>query len=55
VSRKRKPCSLTLTDDGDGWAVAKCACGWVGPPCPDEEIAAEFYTDHRLQTAGSPS
>ena len=38
--------SLTLTDDGDGWDVAECSCGWVSPPCPDTEIAAEFYADH---------
>ena len=37
---------LTLCNDFDGWDYAECACGWVGPPCPDVETAAEFYSQH---------
>lgn len=38
---------LTLTEDDDGWAVAECGCGWISPPCPDDETAAGFWGDHR--------
>ena len=37
---------LTLCSDLDGWDYAECDCGWVGPPCPDRSIAAEFYAEH---------
>ena len=40
--------SLTLQQDDDGWDIAECSCGWVGPPCPDKEIAAEFWGQHLL-------
>lgn len=43
--------TLTLDQDEGGWDVPTCSCGWVGPPCPDTEIAAEFYTDHRMAVA----
>lgn len=44
---------LTLDHDDDGWSISTCACGWVSPPCPDVEIAAEFYADHRLNVERS--
>lgn len=37
---------LNLCSDFDGWDYAECDCGWVGPPCPDLETAAEFYAQH---------
>lgn len=37
---------LTLVQDADGWDFAECSCGWVGPPCPGLDIAAEFWADH---------
>lgn len=33
----------------DGWDVAECSCGWVSPPTPDVETAAEFWGDHRVE------
>lgn len=36
---------LTLVVD-DGWDVAECSCGWVGPPCPGKDTAAEFWAEH---------
>lgn len=35
----------TLTDD-EGWGLAECTCGWISPPCPDRDTAAEFWADH---------
>lgn len=37
---------LTLDEDEDGWNISTCECGWESPPCPDAEIAAEFFADH---------
>jgi hypothetical protein len=44
--------ALELHDE-DGWDVATCDCGWVGPPCPDRETAAEFYAEHRVWEASN--
>lgn len=38
----------------DGWDWAECACGWFGPPCPDKEIAAEFWADHLPRGSMAP-
>lgn len=43
---------LELTQDDDGWDIAKCDCGWVSPPCPDSATAAEFWADHREADRG---
>lgn len=34
-------------EDDMGFFIPSCGCGWVGPPCPDEETATDFYGDHR--------
>jgi len=43
--------SLTFNVDEHGWDIASCECGWVSPACPGEDIAAECYADHRVETA----
>lgn len=42
-----KRCGATLREDRDGWPFVKCDCGWKSPPCPDTEVAMDFYGDHR--------
>ncbi len=37
---------ISLHQDDEGWDYATCSCGWVGPPCPGADIAADFYADH---------
>lgn len=36
-------------DEDNGFDVAVCDCGWVGPPCPDKITAANFWGQHLLQ------
>lgn len=43
--------SLDLDKDEDGWDYAACSCGWISPPCPDVETAADFYGEHRDQSS----
>lgn len=38
--------SLDLDKDEEGWSISACSCGWISPSCPDDETAAEFFTDH---------
>lgn len=38
--------SLTLTEDDIGFDIAVCACGWTGPPVPDQEIAGDSFAQH---------
>ena len=45
--------SLDLCSDFEGWDYAECRCGWVGPPCPDLETAAEFYAQHVVDASTS--
>lgn len=49
VGRAQVTHYLNLEQDEEGWDYASCACGWVGPPCPDSETASEFYAEHRLE------
>ena len=42
---------LSLCSDFEGWDTAECDCGWVSPPCPDLETAAEFYAQHVAEGA----
>lgn len=37
---------LTLCSDFLGFDYAECECGWVGPPCPGTDLAAETYAEH---------
>ena len=46
--------ALTLMKDDEGWDISECQCGWVSPPSPDVEIAAEFYAEHRLIADNDP-
>lgn len=39
-------CSLRLFEDDEGWSRAECGCGWLSPPCPDLETAADFWARH---------
>lgn len=43
---------ITFEQDEGGWDIATCVCGWSGPPCPDKEIAADFWGAHLLEAAG---
>lgn len=38
-------------EDEDGWWVAECACGWITPPVPGADDAADMYGDHRAAEA----
>jgi len=38
-------------EDDMGFYMARCACGWLSPPVPDKEDAADAYGDHRASTA----
>ena len=40
---------LTLDQDQEGWDFAACDCGWTSPPCPETEIAAQFWGEHKQE------
>lgn len=38
--------SMRFGVDQEGWDFAICECGWISPPSPGRETAAEFWADH---------
>jgi hypothetical protein len=36
----------SIGEDGDGFLVPRCTCGWEGPPVPDDETATDVLMDH---------
>jgi hypothetical protein len=40
------PHFISLTEDDDGWRLAECSCGWVTPPMPDHDEAAQMWGEH---------
>ena len=42
-------------NDGDGFVIGSCQCGWMSPPVPGVEDAADAYGDHRaVEGAATP-
>lgn len=35
-----------ITEDGDGFLIPGCTCGWQGIPVPDDETATDALMDH---------
>lgn len=41
-----------IVDAEDGFYQPRCACGWLGPPGPDHEDAANFWGQHLVAQIG---
>lgn len=39
---------VEFTDDGEGFDVAVCACGWQSEPVPGTDIAGDCWGAHLL-------
>lgn len=40
-------------EDGEGWLVARCTCGWEFGPVPDKGTAADVMMEHAAASAYS--